>query len=92
MQSNPCHSERSEESLPRSPQHHVRETKKRSFTTIQSEGLPGVNFSPDAKGHQEKVAGDKEHPQQEEQEHLLAIKTCYIHGAILPSSKPLLRA
>jgi hypothetical protein len=55
---------------------------------IPSGSLPGVNFGPDAEGHQEKVAGDKEHPQQEEQEHLLTIKTCYIHGTVLPSSKP----
>jgi hypothetical protein len=34
-----------------------------------------VNLGPDTEGHQKEVASNEEHPQQEEPEHLLAIKT-----------------
>jgi hypothetical protein len=47
-----------------------------------------VNLGPDTKRHQKEIASDEDHPQQEEPEHLLAVKTCYIHCALLPSSNP----
>jgi hypothetical protein len=69
------------------------ETERRFFAAAQNdseailfEGLPGVKRGPDTKGHQEKVAGDKEHPQQEEPKHLFAVKTSDIHRTLLPSS------